>query len=91
MEIINFKFVGDQYQHPNSSINDIDNNDIDNNDFLLPCPFCGSKAYICTKPKDQYEQKHTYYIECEKGDCFSGTYTIEEKAIQSWNNRIFKN
>ena len=65
-------------------------------DVLLPCPFCGGKAYVVKMTEflpdskefvdsDCYEIEHDF-----KGDCplqFGRLYDSTEQAIRSWNMR----
>ena len=45
---------------------------------LLPCPFCGSKAYL-----------GTMYVRCHECGCEGplGPYQEEEEGIALWNTR----
>ena len=54
---------------------------------LLPCPFCGGSAYVCTHA-DVLFQNFWYSIRCF--DCDVDTYcskTAEESA-EKWNKRV---
>lgn len=59
---------------------------------LLPCPFCGGKAYIKKwQPFDGYQREGTLYkVVCE--DCFACSDKANEiqKVIERWNMRNFK-
>ncbi len=56
-----------------------------NNYDLKPCPFCGNKAVIKSRP-DAYGLR--YYVMC--GKCETKTYMFEkcEAAVELWNRRI---
>jgi len=61
-------------------------------DELLPCPFCGSEAYL-SKTMDESLWSHAtvpyYKVQC--GDCEIGTGYVCEghdpSAIEAWNRR----
>jgi Lar family restriction alleviation protein len=56
-------------------------------DLLLPCPFCGQKAYI-RKRHHSMPRDPTYQAYCD--DCGCGTsdlYRQPALAIQAWNQR----
>ena len=55
---------------------------------LKPCPFCGNKAVIKSKP-DIYGLR--YYVMC--GKCETKTHIFEKcvDAVELWNKRISDN
>ena len=57
---------------------------------LLPCPFCGGRAYVCTHA-DVLFQKYWYSIRCFDCDADTSWYhyckTAEESA-DKWNKRV---
>lgn len=54
---------------------------------LLPCPFCGCRAYM------RYIKflERPWLIECENKRCVAGdtgvTFSTEEEAAEAWNRR----
>jgi Lar family restriction alleviation protein len=67
-------------------------------DELKPCPFCGGKAKVGSRPEDWGRYDAKYRIECEKCEASSGWYNtrysenLEEnfykkRAIEAWNKR----
>jgi hypothetical protein len=54
---------------------------------LKPCPFCGSKAILCTGYKDAGATYKNWWIICDGCDIGTGNYDTEEGIIRYWNNR----
>ena len=62
---------------------------------LLPCPFCGGRAYIGQTKKSLYLQ---YTVSCGNSRCiahglsnpFVTHYLTENDAIKAWNTRTPK-
>ena len=60
---------------------------------LLPCPFCGGKAFMqVIEPHKHFIAELPDYgggafIECSKCTCAMSCET-EEKAIEVWNRRV---
>ena len=56
------------------------------NEKLLPCPFCGGRAYVCTHA-DVLFQSFWYSIRCF--NCDVDTYCCEtaEESAEKWNKR----
>ena len=53
---------------------------------LMPCPFCGGKAYIHDRSNDFSEW---HWVSCRKVDCVeqkTSRPTVEQ-AISAWNRR----
>lgn len=63
---------------------------------LKPCPFCGSKASLCS-PADRHGR---FYVACMGSDCWCAMgeyydpdgmpdhrYYTDEQAIEAWNTR----
>ena len=61
----------------------------------LPCPFCGSPAYIIRRAGAGHCAKNIHYcfdVGCENTDCFLSDgadwwFDTEEEAINKWNMR----
>jgi Lar family restriction alleviation protein len=51
------------------------------NDDLMPCPFCGDKAYLV-----EADALSVWYVHCE---CCGARHeaTTKQRAIVAWNNR----
>jgi len=57
-------------------------------DELLPCPFCGGEAFVCTmiggdEPMDNFR----FFIYCENGCVDMPKDENKEEAIKAWNTR----
>jgi Lar family restriction alleviation protein len=52
-----------------------------------PCPFCGSlSSTVTVDPDDRYFE--SVYVACDHCSCRTGSYPIEEDAIEHWNQRV---
>lgn len=60
----------------------------DNKKYVLPCPFCGSKAFATYKT-DDYDglRKHSVHCDAQCGGKVHGQHYTEEDAITAWNSR----
>lgn len=54
---------------------------------LLPCPFCGSKAELCTVKRFDGEITLAF-IRCNSCGSLTRSYSTEMGAIEAWNKRI---
>jgi len=57
---------------------------------LKPCPFCGHKAALRTKQKDDYIHGNRWWYNIICGDecCGQTAWRVNlERAIEMWNNR----
>lgn len=51
---------------------------------LLPCPFCGGKAVLCTNDEgDKYGDG--YFVWCCECAAESGCSSTDKEAIEAWN------
>lgn len=52
---------------------------------LLPCPFCGGKAFL----NKEWEETFGFFGECS--ECESSTYysLSREEAVKAWNRRVY--
>lgn len=51
---------------------------------LLPCPFCGGKAGLCTNDEgDKYGDG--YFVWCRECAAESGCSSTDKEAIEAWN------
>ena len=57
-----------------------------NDDILLPCPFCGDKAYLDSDEKDRY-RVGCATIGCIGHVCTSDYWGTEGKVRKAWNKR----
>ncbi len=62
-------------------------NSIDSDKELLPCPFCGSSAFLFEKDENFAVVCQQPESECNARILYSQT---REEAIQSWNKRTYK-
>lgn len=56
---------------------------------LLPCPFCGGKAFVSAK-LPYFGETVTMAVVCEDCNASSKHKRNEEEAIKSWNKRNYR-
>lgn len=52
---------------------------------LLPCPFCGGKAFINTYDYEGFGK--TYYVFCTNCQVETFERNTEVEAVEAWNRR----
>ena len=57
---------------------------------LLPCPFCGGSAYVCTHA-DVMFQNFWYSIRCFDCDVDAYDCKTAEESAEKWNKRVVQN
>lgn len=53
---------------------------------LLPCPFCGGKAFVSAK-LPYFGEELTLAVVCEECNAASKHKRTKEEAIDAWNRR----
>ena len=56
---------------------------------LLPCPFCGGKAFVSVR-LPYFGETFTFAVVCENCNASSKYKTREEDAIKEWNTRTHR-
>ena len=67
-----------------------------NHNDILPCPFCGAKAYVfCNEEQNYCSRSFTtnFGIGCKTEDCYGqqdrdmAYFRSQQEAIEAWNKR----
>jgi len=55
---------------------------------LLPCPFCGSQAYVSEDQSSDYDVHWTWHVDCTGCGATIDFKSTKEQAVNAWNSRV---
>jgi len=57
---------------------------------LLPCPFCGSQAYVSEDQSSDYDIHWTWHVDCTGCGATIDFKSTKEQAVNAWNSKVYE-